>query len=267
MILLLDFGNTRVKWHWANHQGLVGESCSSDYQSKNLTTQLLDMVQSSFPDQQNQRIWPMLQSVAVASVKPSISDSVIKALEQLNLLVQTVRTAKQFDTLINGYHDVKQMGVDRWLAMIAARQLHSQIPTLVIDCGTAITIDAVAADGHHLGGYILPGLNRQLRALLENTEQVYATDFSRVQDVAFGQNTQDCVIKGICAQIIAVILHSLPRLDENPLPHIILTGGDGKLIKRLLNKELKDSKWAVELREALVFEGLLINALKELKKM
>jgi type III pantothenate kinase len=57
----------------------------------------------------------------------------------------------------NGYEQPRQLGVDRWAALVGARRLGTG-PWVVVGCGTALTIDLLRADGQHLGGYIVPGL-------------------------------------------------------------------------------------------------------------
>ena len=73
--------------------------------------------------------------------------------------------------VINGYAEPSRLGVDRWLALLAARQLCPG-NLVVVDAGTAITLDLLSGDGRHLGGYILPGVERQAQSLWGGTSRV-----------------------------------------------------------------------------------------------
>ena len=73
--------------------------------------------------------------------------------------------------MTSGYRDPERLGVDRWLALIAARERSKQ-PTVIVDAGSACTIDLLDSEGRHLGGYILPGLTAMGEALVRGTHQI-----------------------------------------------------------------------------------------------
>ena len=73
--------------------------------------------------------------------------------------------------LRNGYEQPQQMGVDRWVAMLAAWERH-HAAACIVDCGTAITLDVVSESGHHLGGVIAPGISLMHEALASRTAQL-----------------------------------------------------------------------------------------------
>ena len=71
----------------------------------------------------------------------------------------------------NAYPDVSQLGIDRWLALIAAwNKYHA--PVCVAGCGTAVTLDVVDGDGYHLGGLIFPGLRLMQQSLITHTHGI-----------------------------------------------------------------------------------------------
>ena len=72
--------------------------------------------------------------------------------------LQVVRTQARFGEVINGYSTFEQLGADRWAAIVGAWQLRRRA-LCVVDAGTAVTIDLVAASGRHQGGVIVPGLD------------------------------------------------------------------------------------------------------------
>lgn len=79
-----------------------------------------------------------------------------------------VRSDDSFAGVTNGYDHPKQLGVDRWIAVVAAYHRY-KAPVAVVDCGTAVTIDLVDANGNHGGGWILPGLSMSVESLREKT--------------------------------------------------------------------------------------------------
>lgn len=267
MMLLVDFGNTRTKWlvvsdsdadAWAvsgeNSLNQEWRACGYELSAIHIAEQISkDLHSSSTP-------------IVVASVKPSVSEPIVDILRE-KYRVHCVVSESAFEGLVNAYSDPTAMGIDRWLAMIAGYRRSQEQSFIVVDCGTAITLDAVLETGQHMGGFILPGLNKQLNALLSNTEQVHSGQIRPEVSVELGQNTQACVFNGIVTQIVALIEKISRQLSANGFPKVILTGGDGELIKDLLIKEISEESENITYVPLLVFEGLLTNALKELKKM
>jgi len=131
----------------------------------------------------------------------------------------------------NGYRQPANLGIDRWLALLAARQDDAG-PCLLVGGGTALTIDALSANGQHLGGLIVPGLKM--------LSDLHSTDPSQA--------------------LVALILRSLAALQAREpatAPRLILAGGDAHTLARLLNNPC-------ELRTDLVLRGLSLLALKRL---
>jgi type III pantothenate kinase len=104
-------------------------------------------------------------AIYISSVtSPEILNTVKSTLQSIYQLFPVLLTAqKECCQLISGYDDFNELGSDRWMALQGARSLTHQ-PTIVIDAGTAMTIDAIL-EGRHLGGFIVPGLS-SLRASL-----------------------------------------------------------------------------------------------------
>jgi type III pantothenate kinase len=106
--------------------------------------------------------------VAGAEVAEALEDRVR---HRWQLPLELAETGSEFDGLRNGYRDPMQLGTDRWLAMLAARRAKPGA-VCVIDAGTALTVDLVEADGHHLGGFILPGPELMRRSLEQATGDI-----------------------------------------------------------------------------------------------
>ena len=122
------------------------------------------------------------------------------------------------------------MGVDRWLAMIAAVGLFPQKSDfVVVDVGTAITCDVIFLHQHQ-GGWIAPGLKTLKTSLLSNTEQVFTNDKAQTQHaepIILGTDTPDCVEQGCLAQLNGMVNLACETLNDQTDDFIVLiTGGD-----------------------------------------
>ena len=142
------------------------------------------------------------------------------------------------------------MGVDRWLAMLGARDRNSG-RLCVVDAGSALTIDLVSAAGEHEGGYIIPGPELMERALLLDTDRVR---FSEDADytLAPGTSTAEAVRHGIALAQAGAVSIALEQVTGDA-PALLFCGGGGEDLMRLLNR---GGHWTPEL----VFEGLEVMA-------
>lgn len=162
MRLLVDFGNSRLKWAGCSDSGLVPGGVFT-HGAMPLRAALL-------------REWRPLagiDAVWVASVvAPALEDELAACVrERFDRSVHFVRSPAAALGVRNAYAEPARLGVDRFLAMVAA---HAQAPRLQVlaSVGTALTVDALAADGAHLGGLILPGPLLMRRALASATARV-----------------------------------------------------------------------------------------------
>lgn len=158
---------------------------------------------------------------------------------------QVTSEAKR-NQLQNSYSQPQLMGVDRWLAMLGAQQFHQNQALIVVDAGTALTLDVVDSVGMHQGGWILPGLRLQQQAVTSHTAKVFNRDEQR-PELGFGQDTASCLQNGALAAVIAAIRYGVSMVPEGKL---VLTGGDGPALVRYL-EDLN-----VDFQPLLVFHGL-----------
>ncbi len=125
------------------------------------------------------------------------------------------------------------LGVDRWLAMLAANHQDKQTDKIVVSCGTAITLDMLNRDGEHLGGYIVPGIGLMKKMLHTSTAQLPMVEMA-ASSVSPGKNSMDCINNGVLAMATAMV-------NEQQATHkdrvVYLTGGDGALLKPYINGE------------------------------
>ena len=160
--------------------------------------------------------------------------------------------------VINGYREPQRLGVDRWLALLAARQL-CRAPQMVVDAGTALTIDLLDEFGQHKGGWIMPGLQLLRQALIGGTAAV------RPQGAdgggGFGRDTTAAVSGGCQQMLVAAVLRAQEQaqrdLNSRLSPRLLLTGGDGALLAGLLAQPSR-------LVPDLVLRGLAYYALRDI---
>jgi type III pantothenate kinase len=175
------------------------------------------------------------------------------------LSVEYVHPAASGFGVTNAYSEPQDLGVDRWLAIIAAYQ-RAKGAVCVIDCGTALTVDVVDGKGQHLGGLILPGLGMMRDSLLQRAEGIdYEPENEPFSDDAvptlLANDTQGAVEAGSLYASIAFIERVVADLEREvgQAMQVLLTGGDAPDIEPLLARELDYSP-------RLVLEGLALMA-------
>jgi type III pantothenate kinase len=138
--------------------------------------------------------------------------------------------------IVNNYHDPKQLGSDRWAALIGARTL-ADGALGVIDCGTAITVDALSADNVFLGGAILPGFRLARNSLLKSTRGVNESESDLVS--VLGRSTADCVSSGVYYGLAGGVDRLVNEIEKTLVQHLRLyvTGGDAIRLQPLLTAQ------------------------------
>ena len=157
----------------------------------------------------------------------------------------------------NGYDDYRQMGVDRWLGILATRNRYSQA-ACIVDAGTAVTIDQVDASGTHLGGVIVPGLDLMRRSLLSDTGDIGRlaglenNGLAPDKRIILGKTTEDAIRGGSLSAICGLIEFCMEQLHSRDGDSVlIVTGGDAERIVPQL-------RVAADHHPLLVLEGLMI---------
>jgi len=133
----------------------------------------------------------------------------------------------------NGYEQPAQLGSDRWAALIAAWQ-HEQAACLVVNCGTATTIDALSSTGEFLGGLILPGLDMMRHSLAAGTAQLGADEGCWRE---FPRNTRDAIASGAIQATVGAILRQHALLGA-PGARCLLSGGAADSVQHRLGLPL-----------------------------
>lgn len=220
MIVELDAGNSRVKWrqlddqHTATlHQGFVSELAE------------LEPVLAELQAPQMVRMCSVREAAVEAAVERIIH-------RLWGLPVHIARVVPSCAGFRNQYSDQSRLGVDRWLAMLAASNAVAGAK-IIIDSGTAMTIDVVDARGLHQGGYITPGLGL-MRASLVNNTRIRLASAPVTPSLALGHSTDDAVNNGTLAAQIALIDRVVASSRQNtPDTTVYYTGGDAELLASL----------------------------------
>lgn len=148
--------------------------------------------------------------------------------------------------LRNRYAEPQLLGVDRWLAMLGALDRWPKHSILVVDAGTALTLDWIDESGQHLGGWIIPGFRLQQQAVIGHTAKVFNKSMQHAQ-LALGTDTSSCLQNGCLSAAVAVIQQAI-QLQKTT--KVIITGGDANLLLPHLT-ELNP-----EVEPLLIFRGL-----------
>lgn len=173
--------------------------------------------------------------VAIASVRGPEFEAAFRSscVQRLGLEPEFLRSAARWAELRSAYAEPERMGVDRWLAMVGGRVRESGA-FVCVDAGSALTVDWVAADGCHLGGWILPGRELMRRSLFAGTDGVKVPPAADGEPVP-GRDTGSCVGNGLLAVPVALVQAARRWLaDRDPgstdAAPVLLTGGDAPAI-------------------------------------
>ncbi len=197
-----------------------------------------------------------IDTVRVASVAGEEREGELTrwCLENLGVAPLFARSSSFCAGVSNAYEEPGRLGVDRWLAVIAAFHCHPE-GALVVDAGTALTIDLVDARGQHLGGYILPGLNLMQQSLRQDTARIRYNEAS-APALEPGRSTAEAVANGAAlaaaASVAAARAQARERLGHSSAA--LLTGGDAPLLMRLLDEKAEGFEYSPDL----VLDGLVL---------
>lgn len=212
MKLFIDAGNTRLKW-CLDDQGHTLTSGTGSLEEENPLDSVGELIRQ-------------VRSVAISTVaseerRAHLMDSLAK---RCSVPVQFYWSEKTRNGLVNAYQDVSRMGADRWHAMYGAWLDHKQ-GFVVVDAGSAVTVDYVDPHGQHLGGYILPGLQMMLRSLRTDAARIW---FDPEQGLATdpGRSTGECVNHGLAWLSGAMIERVIADIRKYALSDVLVTGGD-----------------------------------------
>ncbi|HSC07863.1 MAG TPA: type III pantothenate kinase [Steroidobacteraceae bacterium] len=250
MILLLDIGNTRIKWAQAL--------------DATLTPQQSLMHRDAAPDTWTRQLFRERFRPArllVSNVAGEEMAAIIRREAERNWHVspEFAATTASAAGVTNAYPQPSSHGVDRWLTLLAARHMTANA-ACVIDAGTAVTIDAMNARGLHLGGVIIPGIRMMVESLVARTSDLGSKSRKsspRTVDHRvgmFASDTARAIESGALFAIAAAAdrgVAELLREGSGDRPSVYLTGGDAERIRAVMTT-------AAEVIPDLVLRGLAV---------
>ena len=258
MDLLIDIGNSRIKWAMCVAGALQGADAIEHQGDVAAVNAMLDAVATPPTGVRAANVAGDRFGMRVAGI----------VRERWGLPVRFAVTQQRTGPVRNGYDDFRQLGIDRWLAIIAAVDQFAG-SVCIVDAGTAITIDAVASGGVHLGGYIIPGLDLMRQSLGDETGDLrrLVGDQQQVADrlpaldhktqgfitqglITLGHSTAEAIEGGAVAGVCCLIDRCISTLRGSETdPTLVMTGGDAQRLMSHLDV-------AAQHRPQLVLEGL-----------
>lgn len=221
MILELDIGNSRLKWRLLADDGARIDGGFAPH---------LPEPGHDYPWREEGRVAP--ERARIASVAdPGFNTALARELEvegtgQIDFARATARSGR----LLSGYREPERMGVDRWLALVAAAERCSGAYA-VVDAGSAITFDLVGDDGVHQGGWIVPGLRMMRSALLAGTAGIRLPKVELEAPAAPGRDTAEAVGFGTMLLAGDFVVRRVDAFRQRfPGAPVFVTGGDGERI-------------------------------------
>jgi type III pantothenate kinase len=246
--LLVDVGNTFIKWSLHRREAAAAESADTFVAGGRMLIDEIHALADEF------RAYQAPAPVVISNVAGTrVRNPLMRALEvwpgfqDAGGPVHWIVSREEQCGVSNGYRNPAQLGTDRWAALIGARALKPEAPVLVVVCGTATTIDLLSPEGRFMGGNILPGMGLMLRSLHTNTAALPDADGEYLNHPT---QTVDAITSG-CQHAQAGTIERLFRRHRAEYGDLtcIISGGAGKTVAPRL---------AIPYRyhENLVLEGL-----------
>ncbi|MFT6389580.1 MAG: type III pantothenate kinase [Cellvibrionaceae bacterium] len=254
MILEVDIGNSNVKWRLRDDETVSGFGSLAHAGVTNEKINYDDLLASisSAP-------WSINVVTVVESERSRFS---VWCVKRWGVEPGFAEVGVECAGVVNGYQDISQMGPDRWSAMVAAFN-YADHDCLVVDSGSACTVDLILASGLHLGGYIVPGVELMRGALFRDTDRVKLFSINYDDPPRLGQNTLQAVSSGLQVMLMALVVVALDELlaAGAKKPVVVIAGGGSRGMISLFNEYLSGRNRSsdvgdVVLRPDIVFEGL-----------
>ena len=234
-VLLIDIGNSRVKWAREEGSGLKRARAAS---YAGWTARDFERVIGS--PRRTERI--LVSSVGAADVNAALE----RAARRLRAPApQFVATRRQACGVTAGYLEPWRLGVDRFLGMIGARAHFARRPLCVVAVGTAMTIDLLGADGRHHGGAIVPAPPLMVSSLLNGTRGIRRRaqgGFKGAGPALFGRSTRAALEQGArytaAAAVDRAVEEARALLHRSPL--VVITGGGARELRPLIRSESRE---------------------------
>ena len=236
MILQIDAGNTRIKWRVLNGSKVVLEGNQP-------TASVLAGEPLKLSGAAGLRL-AQLSNVAGDVVVTNLSRQLG---EQFGIALQIAKVSNQVGVVSCGYSVPAKLGVDRWMAVLAVFQKTGRA-SVIVDAGSAVTVDVITGNGVHQGGYIVPGIRLLQESLWKGTDKVKVDQRASGDLHSPGISTDEAVTRGCTLMLVALI----ERLAAEHKADLVITGGDALLLKAQLASQ-------VDYYADLVLDGLSVE--------
>lgn len=238
-ILDIDCGNTRLKWRFVSEGAVVQSGAINNTGDCAFMLRCVADALCGQPDRSR-----------MSSVRSFEINDIIEATIFAIWGVKVERPVKQ--EFLAGVRlagvDYSAYGEDRWLGLLAAKAAMPGRPLVVVDSGTALTLDIMDAEGCFKGGLVVPGISLMLKSMAENTERLISPEQPRFRRM-LGMKTVEAMQFGVVSMAAALIEKEYEFLGDNAA--VVLGGGDATVLAALVTIPV------LHLPD-LVFDGLAI---------
>ena len=220
MILEFDLGNTRFKWRLRREREIASRGFLHASGSFSELESILEIY-----GRQIKRVW--VASVVGNTIEQSLSSW---SESYLSVTPEFARSESICGGVTNGYDEPRQLGVDRWLSIVACYQ-QTKKAFLLATFGTAITVDIVLENGKHVGGFIAPGFSLMLDSLQQKTRQIILDQHSELLELRPGTSTTEAVYAAVTAMLSGLVENSVRQLQiiaPSIEFDVVFAGGDAQ---------------------------------------
>ncbi len=221
--LLIDIGNTNLKWAWSSNLSAIESVSHIEQDAEQLIAQCW----------QNMRC---PERVLIANVAGLEKERIVSewVQEHWRIPPEFVSSTPQAAGVVNGYRNPSQLGVDRWLTLLAVKNRY-QKAACIVDCGTAITIDMVDETGLHWGGLILPGLRLMREAIFEKTH-IPRSEKMEAEGL-WAKDSHSAIASASLNAAVALVEKVMHQSEAKlgALPELVLTGRDADAVAKELD--------------------------------
>ncbi|VAW75250.1 Pantothenate kinase type III, CoaX-like [hydrothermal vent metagenome] len=245
MILFVDIGNTRIKWALQN-----GDDWISGTPLMRGNKAFKDIARPAWKD------FDPPERVIVSNVAgPELEKPVHTWIKRRwKLAPEFLSSQAEQCGVTNAYSKPERLGSDRWATLIAAHKL-CRGPVIILSCGTAITVDALSADGRHLGGLIMPGIELMISSVCAGAADVNIEDSGSDEISLLASSTEAAVLGGSLYTAVSLLdrISADLRGELGAEASVLLTGGDAPRLMPLLESQTR-------YEPELVLKGLAVFA-------
>ncbi|MBI5324951.1 MAG: type III pantothenate kinase [Ignavibacteriae bacterium] len=192
--------------------------------------------------------------IGYSSVNPGKLNILLPILKQMNVIAFDIKRMAEKQYFLE-YRHIKGIGIDRVLGMLGAMSFINP-PFITVDCGTAITINAVNKNSKCLGGTIMPGITTQMKSLAEKTSALPKVEIKSIKKTV-GKETANAIRSGVLTGTKGAIKEIINKIEKEEFASkkvpIILTGGESVYVFR----ELKKQRSKTYPKKDLVLDGIL----------